>query len=66
MARDKFGVSIESGIASELESTRQECEDLNASRSEVVEAVLTAFYGADIEHTERIRELIIRRRKGTL
>ena len=43
-----------------------ESTDLGASRSEIVEAILTAFVQSESNHTERVREIIIRKRKGTL
>jgi hypothetical protein len=34
--------------------------------SEIVEAMLTAFIQSETNHVERVREIIIRKRKGTL
>jgi hypothetical protein len=42
------------------------CDDLGVSRSEIVEAILTAFVQSETNHVERVREIIIRKRKGTL
>jgi hypothetical protein len=44
----------------------EECVDLQASRPEVVEAILTAYFQSHIDHEARVRELIIRRGKGIL
>lgn len=66
MAKAKFGVSVDDGIADEIDELVDECGDLGASRSEIVEAVLTAYLRSDVDHKSRIRELIIRRRKDTL
>ena len=66
MAKTKFGVSIDDEIVHELDELVNESADLGASRSEVVEAVLTAYLESDVQHGSRVRELIIRRRKGTL
>ena len=66
MAKTKFGVSIDDEIAHETDELVDECADLGASRSEIVEAVLTAYLRSDVDHKPRIRELIIRRRKDTL
>jgi len=66
MTKTKFGVSIEDKIAHEMDELVDECADLGASRSEIVEAVLTAYLESDVEHSSRVRELIICRRKGTL
>jgi metal-responsive CopG/Arc/MetJ family transcriptional regulator len=66
MSNTEFGVSISDELVEELDELTEQCVDLQASRSEVVEAILTAYFQGDIDHGARVRELIIRRRKGTL
>ena len=66
MAKEKFGVAIAEDIAREVDELVGECEDLGASRSEIVEAILTAYIQSDTDHVEQVRELVIRQRKGTL
>ena len=66
MAREKFGVAVSDELVDELDELVDECADLGASRSEIVEAILTAYFRSDVEHATRVRELIIRRRKGNL
>lgn len=66
MSNMEFSVSITDELVEELDELTEECVDLQASRSEVVEAILTAYFQSDVDHEARIRELIIRRRKGTL
>ena len=66
MAKQKFGIAVAEDIAQEIDELVDECEDLGASRSEIVEAILTAYIQSDTDHVEQLRELIIRRRKGTL
>jgi len=66
MPNTEFGVSISDELVEELDELTEQCVDLQASRSEVVEAILTAYFQGDIDHETRVRELIIRRRKGTL
>ena len=66
MEKEKFGVAIAEDIVREIDELVDECEDLGASRSEIVEAILTAYIRSDTDHVEQVRELIIRRRKGTL
>jgi len=66
MAREKFGVAVSDELVDELDELVDECADLGASRSEIVEAILTAYFRSDVDHAARVRELIIRRRKGTL
>ena len=66
MSNTEFGVSIADELVEELDELTEECVDLQASRSEVVEAILTAYFQSDVDHNARVRELIIRRRKETL
>jgi metal-responsive CopG/Arc/MetJ family transcriptional regulator len=66
MTKSKSGISIDDEIVREIVELVDECADLDASRSEIVEAILTAYLESDVEHSSRVRELIIRRRKGTL
>jgi len=66
MAKEKFGVAVDGEIVREVDELVDEYDDLGASRSEVVEAILTAFVQSETNHFERVRETIIRKRKGTL
>jgi len=66
MSKEKFGVAVEEAVVREVDELVAECEDLGASRSEIVEAILTAFVRSETAHAERVRELIIRRRTGSL
>lgn len=66
MAKEKFGIAVEEDIAQEVDELVAECDDLGASRSEIVEAILTAFVRSEANHAERVRGIIIRRRKGIL
>jgi metal-responsive CopG/Arc/MetJ family transcriptional regulator len=66
MEREKFGVAVTQEIVDELDELVEECADLGASRSEIVEAILTAYLQSDVDHVTRVRELIIRRRQGNL
>ncbi len=63
MARTKMGVSVRTELVEELDTLVDECSDLGASRSEVVEAILTAYLQNDEERIEKTRELVIRNRK---
>ena len=66
MSKEKFGIAVDDEINDELDELVDKCDDLNASRSEVVEASLTAYLRADTDQIKRVRELVIRRRKGKL
>lgn len=66
MNRTRFGVSIDSDVADEIDSVVSECEDIDANRSDVVDVILTAFVQSTDDSTRRVRELVIKKRKGTL
>ena len=66
MGKEKFGVAVDEDIVQEVDELVAESADLGASRSEIVEAILTAFVQSESNHAERVREIIIRKRKGTL
>lgn len=66
MAKRKFGIAISEEIVNEINKVTEQCDDLNATRSEIIEAVLTAYFQSDVDHVARVRELIIRRRKENL
>jgi metal-responsive CopG/Arc/MetJ family transcriptional regulator len=61
MTKMKFEVAVDEAIASEVNELVDECDDLGASRSEIVEAILTAYVRSDSDHAKQVRELIIRR-----
>jgi len=66
MAKEKFGVAVDEEIVREVDELVAECDDLGVSRSEVVKAILTAFVHSETDHVERVREIIIWKRKGIL
>ena len=66
MAKEKFGVAVDEEIVREVDELVAECDDLGVSRSEIVETILTAFVQSESNHAERVREIIIRKRKDTL
>lgn len=63
MTRTKMGVSVRTELVEELDTLVDECSDLGASRSEIVESILTAYFQNDEERIEKTRELVIRNRK---
>jgi metal-responsive CopG/Arc/MetJ family transcriptional regulator len=63
--REKFGVAVSAELVDELDVLVDECADLGASRSEIVEASSQRTFDQTLYHTARVQELIIRRRKGT-
>ena len=66
MTKEKFGVAVDEEMVREVDELVAECDDLRVSRSEIVEAILTAFIQSESDHAKKVREIIIRKRKGTL
>jgi len=66
MAKEKFEVDVDEEFVQQVDELVAECDDLGVSRSEIVEAILTAFIQSETDHVERVREIIIWKRKGTL
>jgi metal-responsive CopG/Arc/MetJ family transcriptional regulator len=66
MTKVKFGVAVAEDVAEEVDELVSECENLGASRSDIVEAILTTYVRSETDHVGRVRELIIRQRKGTI
>jgi Arc/MetJ-type ribon-helix-helix transcriptional regulator len=64
MAKEKFGVAVDKEIVQEVDELVAECDDLGASRSEIVEAILTAFIQTESDHAQQLREIIIPKTKG--
>ncbi|NLV08344.1 ribbon-helix-helix protein, CopG family [Halomicrobium mukohataei] len=59
-------MAVDEEIVREVDELVAECDDLGVSRSEIVKAILTAFVQSETNHVEQVREIIIRKRKGTL
>jgi hypothetical protein len=53
-------------IVQEVDELVAECGNLGAADSEIVEAILIAFIQTESNHAQQVREIIIRKRKGTL
>jgi metal-responsive CopG/Arc/MetJ family transcriptional regulator len=66
MGREKFGMAVAEELVDELEELVDECTDLGAFRSEIVAAILTAYFRLDVDHVACVRELIIRHREENL
>ena len=65
MAKENFVVAVDEKIVEEVDELVSECDDLGVSRSEIVEAILTAVIQSESDHAKQVREIIIRKRKGT-
>ena len=64
MTRPKFGISPSPRIAHHLDDLVEDCVDLGASRSEIVEAILSAYLDTDEDRSTTTRELIVRLRQA--
>jgi len=63
----RTGVSLSKYVVSELDDIVEECRDLGATRSEVINAIVHALLKRDIgkkERLEKIRGYLIKLRKG--
>ena len=63
-AKEKFGIAVDEEIVQEVDELVAECEALGASRSGIVEPILTALIQSESDHAKQVREIIIRERKG--
>lgn len=64
MTKEKFGVAADEEIMRKVDELVAECDDLEVSRSEIVEAILSAFVQSETNQVERVREIIIRKTKS--
>lgn len=64
MARDKLGVAVAGDLVDGLDESVEEWAALGASRSEIVEAILTAYFDTDEDRSTTTRELIVRLRQA--
>lgn len=62
----RIGVSFEKETADALEEQVMSSTDLALDRSEIVNAVLKAFFKTPFDHRAKIRELVIMSRNGQL
>lgn len=62
MVQQKFGVSVSDETGEKLEELVDECTDLGASRSEIVDAILKAYLQSSDDEIARTRKLLKRYR----
>ena len=43
MSKEKFGISVDEDIVQQIDELADECDDLQVSRSEIIEAIPTAY-----------------------
>lgn len=62
MSRRKIGISPQSEVVDRLDDLVEECEDLRVSRSELIEAILVAYFEANENPVDTTRELVVQLR----
>ena len=62
----RIGISLDREVVDALEEQVRLSPDLSPDRSEIVNAVMKAFFRASVDHRVRTRELIILNRNGHL
>lgn len=65
-AKIKVGFAIEEEIVRELDFVVKSSRDLQASRSELVDAILAAIFKRQEKTVEKARKLLVMRRKGLI
>ena len=58
MPKQRFGVSVPEETGDKLEEVVEECVDLGATRSEIIAAVLVAYFQSSDNEIARMREFI--------
>jgi len=66
MMKVKIGISMEEDLSKKLEELSQNMGELKASKSELVEAILTAYFRSPVDHKEKTKELVMLKRSGKL
>ena len=62
----KVGFSIDEETVKQLDSILERSRSLQISRSELADAILTAFFKTQEKPLEKMRKLLILRRKGKI
>jgi len=65
-AKIKVGFAIDEEIIKELDFMVESSRDLQASRSELVDAILAVFFKSQEKTMEKARKFLIMRRKGLI
>jgi len=66
ISKEKFYITSDEEIVQKVDELVAECDDLRASRSEIVEAIFSAFVQSESNYAERVSEVIIRKQKDKL
>jgi metal-responsive CopG/Arc/MetJ family transcriptional regulator len=66
MSKNKIGVALSSDVIAKLDEIIELSTDLKMTRSEIINAILKAFFASKANPIEKGREIVIRCRKGLL
>ena len=66
MMKNKIGISIEKDLFEKLDGLVQALSELKISKSELIEAILRAYFRSPVDQREKARELIVLKRGGKL
>ena len=66
MMKNKIGISIEKDLSEKLDGLVQTLSELKVSKSELIEAILKAYFRSPVDQREKARELIVLKRGGKL
>jgi metal-responsive CopG/Arc/MetJ family transcriptional regulator len=66
MMKSKIGISIEKDLSEKLDGLVQALSELKISKSELIEAILRAYFKSSVNQREKARELIVLKRSGKL
>ena len=66
MPKAKIGVSLEKEILAEFDTIVEPSKHFNISRSQAIESILAAFLKSPFDHAEKVKDLVLRRRRDLL
>jgi metal-responsive CopG/Arc/MetJ family transcriptional regulator len=52
MAKERFGVVVDKEIVREVDNLVAECDYIGAHRSDIIEAIITAFIQSELNHAK--------------
>jgi len=59
MSKNKIGVALGSDVIAKLDEIIELSADLKMTRSDIINAILKAFFASKISHIEKGREIVI-------
>ena len=62
----KVGVSLEREILEEIDAIVTSSKHMDINRSQIIESILSAFLRSPFDHGEKVRELVVKRRREQL